>query len=297
MDQVTAGLLPQSVAEICPGIHSVAGMIPLAGRRLSWIADDSTGFLPLHVYVLRDEKVALIVDSGVGAHRALLADGLGALLDGHADRRYLVTRREPDCFVNFSWIVTTFGITRFYYAGELNPINLFERFDVAADEMQLRHLYKGAIDNIQPGNSFIIGSRRIRMLKAPIRLIAAIFALDESSGTLFTSDSWGFVTRPSAMSSQVVTPSDDEISVDRIFGYLDKKFDWLRGLDPSSFKADLRALFEEHRIERICPSYGAVIEGRPAVERIYRRTLVALDRIAALRPRSAMDGFSWAPRR
>jgi hypothetical protein len=236
MDQVTARTRRQPVTEVCPGLHSITGMIPLAGRRMSWIADDSSGFLPLHVYVLRDQETALIVDSGVGAHRDLLTEGFDRLLGGYSDRRFLVTRREPDSFVNFSWVVSNFGVNRIYYAGELNPLNLFERFDVASGEMQLRHLYKGAIENVLPGHAFSIGRLRIKMLKASIRLIAAIWAYEETTGTLFTSDSWAFVTVPDATASPVVVPSDDEISVDRILGYLDKKFDWLRGVDPAPFK-------------------------------------------------------------
>lgn len=295
MNRPTMSVLPRSVAEICPGIHSVHGMIALAGRRLSWIADDSRGYLPLHVYVLRDSGALLLVDTGTGAHKRQIEEGFACLMDGYADRRLLVTRREPDCFVNFSWVVQTFGIGRIYYAGELNPLNLFERFEQTANEMQLHHLYKGAIENIQPGLDFTVGRMRIRMVKSAIRLIAAIWAYEETTKTLFTSDSFAFVTVPRADSSPIVRPSDDDISVDRVFGYLDKKFDWLRGVDPAPFKAELAAIFERQEIARLCPSYGAVIEGAAAVQKVYRNTLAALDRIAALAPRRAMDGFVMPP--
>jgi hypothetical protein len=291
MNYLTTKVLPRSVAEICPGLYSVHGMIELAGRRLSWIADDSRGFLPLHVYVLRDEKALLLVDTGTGAHKPQIEEGFTYLMDGIADRRLFVTRREPDSFVNFSWVVQTFGINRIYYAGELNPLNLFERFEATAGEMQLHHLYKGAVENIQPGLSFEVGRLRIKMVKSAIRLIAAIWAFEETTGTLFTSDSFAFVTVPQASSSPIVKPSDDEISAERIFGYLDKKFDWLRGVDPEPFKAELRAIAEGQRIERLCPTYGAVIEGRAAVQKVFAGTITALDRIAALKPRRAMEGF------
>lgn len=291
MDQPTTSPLPRSVADVCPGLYSVHGMIALAGRRLSWIADDSRGFLPLHVYVLRDSGALLLVDTGTGAHKKLIEEGFASLMDGYADRRLLVTRREPDAFVNFSWVVQRFGINRIYYAGELNPLNLFERFEATAGEMQLHHLYQGAIDNIQPGLSFDVGGLRIKMLKASIRLIAAIWAFEETTGTLFTSDSFAFVTVPEAASSPVVRPADKAISTERVFGYLDKKFDWLRGVDPAPFKAELAAIFETHDIQRLCPTYGAVIEGRHAVRKVYLNTLAALDRISALAPRRAMKDF------
>lgn len=291
MNRLTTSPLPRSVAAVCPGIHSVHGMIVLAGRRLSWIADDSCGFLPLHVYVLRDSGALLLVDTGTGAHKGLIEEGLACLMDGYADRRLLVTRREPDAFVNFSWVVQTFGISRIYYAGELNPLNLFERFEATAGEMQLRHLYKGDIDNIQPGLNFEVGKLRIKMLKASIRLIAAIWAFEETTGTLFTSDSFAFVTVPDLSSPPVAEPADHAISTERVFGYLDKKFDWLRGVDPAPFKAELAAIFEGHDIQRLCPTYGAVIEGRDAVRKVYLNTLAALDRITALAPRRAMEDF------
>lgn len=293
MNRPTTKVLPRSVTEVCPGIHSVHGMIDLAGRRLSWIADDSRGFLPLHVYVLRDSGALLLVDTGTGAHKPQITEGFDYLMDGYADRRLLVTRREPDCFVNFSWAVQTFGISRIYYAGELNPLNLFERFEQTANELQLHHLYKGAIENIQPGLNFTVGNLRIRMVKSAIRLIAAIWAYEETTKTLFTSDSFAFVTVPQASSSPVVKPSDDEISAERVFGYLDKKFDWLRGVDPAPFKTELAAIFEGPDIERLCPTYGAVIEGREAVQKVYKNTLAALDRVTALPPRRSMEGFAW----
>ena len=73
------------------------------------------------------------------------------------------------------------------------------------------------------------------------------------------------------------------------------KFDWLASIDNSPLSADLEAVFASRSIDRICPTSGCIIEGRPAVERVVDQTLEAL-RTMAKRPRqSVLSGWNYNP--
>ena len=79
MNRPTTKVLPRSVTEVCPGIHSVHGMIALAGRRLSWIADDS-------VAVAASNRCASSSSTRRAARRCASEDPpLVVRGDGHAD--------------------------------------------------------------------------------------------------------------------------------------------------------------------------------------------------------------------
>ena len=74
---------------------------------------------------------------------------------------------------------------------------------------------------------------------------------------------------------------------------LSTKFDWLVGAHTEALIADLEALHARLPIERVCPSFGGIIEGRDNVDRLFRSTALALRQLAAERPASPLAGFDW----
>lgn len=58
--------------------------------------------------------------------------------------------------------------------------------------------------------------------------------------------------------------------------------------------AELTTLIQERPIDRVCPAYGCIIEGKEAVSLLFAQTIEAM-RILGDRPRqSVLKGFDWS---
>jgi hypothetical protein len=55
----------------------------------------------------------------------------------------------------------------------------------------------------------------------------------------------------------------------------------------------LKAVFADRPVDRICPNFGCVIEGRDAVERTVEQTLRALESMAKIPRQSALAGWDY----
>ncbi len=216
-------------------------------------------------------------------NRGLIEEGLASPDGRLRRRRLLVTRREPDAFVNFSWVVQTFGIAASTTPASSTRSTCSSALRGNGRRDQLRHLYKGDIDNIQPGLNFEVGGLRIKMLKASIRLIAGDLGVRRR--------------QPARCSPPIPSPSSrcrtparrrggargrHRISIERVFGYLDKKFDRLRGVDPAPFRRRARGDFRRPRYPAPVPDlWRGHRRPRRRQRRLYLNTLAALDRITA----------------
>lgn len=158
-------------------------------------------------------------------------------------------------------------------------------------------MFKGEVENIAPGKTIEVGKLSAEVMRTSLRVIGAAWLFESTTQTLFTSDTFAFVTAPSASASALVRPAEEQISLERIKGYLNKKFDWVRGSDPTVIIGELEKLHGSRTIERICPTYGCIIEGRSAVDRVFERTVAALQDLSRLPPRRALEGFQFKEER
>ena len=81
----------------------------------------------------------------------------------------------------------------------------------------------------------------------------------------------------------VRAPGEAPIAAADIAHMLSAKFDWLIGIDPAPVLSDLDAIFAARQVDRICPCYGCVIDGAPAVAEAVARMKDAIALLAARR--------------
>lgn len=287
-----AGLLPASVSVICPGVlHAVGGWLP-ADLRVSWLPARQ-GWLPVQCYVLQSGDQRLLIDAGLAAHRAEVRAGLEALFAGSRQRAMMMTRREPDAIINLPWIMRDFDLAAVRAGGPSNPLEFFEKVEEISSDAQIRAMSGVAMERAPPGSTFACGDLSIEVLRTNLRVLATNWLYETTTGTLFCSDSWGFVTRPKQGDRIAAAPDDDTISTERVLAYLGVKFDWLVGTNPATLIEELRRMFAERSINRLCPSFGCVIEGREAVERLLENTFEAMRVLSTRRRASALAGMPW----
>lgn len=262
---------------------------------LPWIARGSRGWLPFQCYAFSTDAHLILVDGGLAVHRQEIASGLAPLLQGERRRMIMTTRRDVDAIINLPWLLRAFGFERVHFgSGDLSPLDFFAVFDQANAEAQAYALASPVpVEWVEPGKVTAFGPFRFEFLRPKIRVLASNWLYEASTRTLFSSDSFGFLTRSEPIGPLVETRAA-ELTTDRIVGFLNAKFDWLCGIDSSVIAHELSALLGERPIERVCPSYGCVIEGKAAVELLFSRTVEALA-ILSKRPKpSLFADFDWS---
>jgi flavorubredoxin len=171
----------------------------------------------------------------------------------------LLTRSELDCLGSVEELLDTLPVESLY-AGS-GPGNPFDYFDEVAGGREVR--LKRMDDRQTVGD---VGTGGLVMLKAPIRVLATAWLFDHGTRTLFTSDSFGYLAVPQAEGPRVSREAPDT-HVERLAReYLMSKFDWLATANLGPTKKALTSAFADFPVERIAPTHGCVIEGRPAVE-------------------------------
>ena len=289
------GLRP---AELVPGrLFAAAGFVP-ASRPTSWIGPGLSGYLAVPCYVLKSERSALIVDTGLAAHWDTIRSGLGHALAGAPDRSLMMTRREPDAIGNLPGIVQRFDLRAVYCGGVINPLDFFERVDTVSTSMHLRAIADVDVTWIRPGSDLVVGDLCVEVLPTTLRVLPKNHLYERQSRTLFGSDTWGFVPQASPNGLEVVGEEDDRLSLAAITRHLRHRFEWLAGVDTSPMQAEIGEL-SSRPIDRICSSHGCIIEGRELVATVFRNTIAALkalsqqDRVRRM-DRSVRDAVSVA---
>jgi hypothetical protein len=294
--EASAASLPASVTEVCPGtIYAVGGSLPADERCGAWIPRDVRGFIPFQGYVLRDGGQFLMLDGGLPVHKAEVRVGVAALIAETHERRFMMTRRELDTILNLPWLTHEFKFQTLYCGGDLSPIDFFEKMDDASFDQTIKTLVETPFDFVKPGPLGNIGRLEPEMLRGALQVLPTFWFYEKTTRTLFSSDCWGFIPKESASASSVRTPSEAELSAERVERFLDMKFDWLASIDNSPLAADLEAVFANRPVDRICPTFGCIIEGRAAVERLVGQTLAALKTMAKRPRQSVLTGWDYRP--
>jgi glyoxylase-like metal-dependent hydrolase (beta-lactamase superfamily II) len=249
--------------EIADGVFRLGGLAPSDGR-ISWVPAGAPGLVPVNCYLVREGDEAVVIDSGVAAHRATMLRQLGEAGAGVRDITLVLTRS-----VEFDSIGNATAITRGFpvhtvHAHSASPE--WFRFDPAfgPDERDADI----ASEPLRAGMEIPVdraGRRRLDVLDAPLRLLQTSWLLDRATGTLFTSDAFSHVLLLDGAAPAVVDDGGDATSRSQVGAALEPKFGWLRDADAEPTRQAIAELFETHDIQVIAPIYGCVLRGRALV--------------------------------
>jgi glyoxylase-like metal-dependent hydrolase (beta-lactamase superfamily II) len=278
-----------SLHAIIPGtLWGATGWLRADARPVSWIPPGLPGFLPVTAYALRDGAEWMVVDTGLPLHGPQIEAALAQTIAGTTHRRMINTRREQDCMANIGPLVRRFGIAEVPYVGVLNPVEMTDVLENDEAEARIAAMAPVRAVRIEVGQAVAVGRLRLEPLRVQLRLLATNWFFEHATRTLFTSDSFGFLTRATPDAPLVRAPEEAPIDAGDIARMLSAKFDWLIGIDPAPILADLDAIFSARRVDRLCPGHGCVIEGSDAVAEALARMQEAIAMLAA-RPKPPID--------
>ncbi|MBO1077350.1 hypothetical protein [Roseomonas marmotae] len=282
---------PSSGAELVPGLLYALGSSISLDRRPGWMPADSKGWLPMQCYVLRDleTKSLVLIDTASTGQIDAIRAGLSTLAEGTMDRQLLLARREHDCTLNLPLLTREFAVDRVATAGDLNPLDYFSSMEESYSTALVTSQIQSRFFFLRPGNIIEAGRFRIEVLRAPLRVLSTSWFYEHHTKTLFTSDSWGLLTSPADGPPRAVTPSPAEITPESIANFMGTKFDWVKGIDTAPVIRELEDLLGGLEIDRLCPSYGLIIEGCDVVRQCIENAAEALALLARLPRPDALD--------
>ncbi|WP_198369696.1 hypothetical protein [Roseomonas rosulenta] len=273
-----------SLHAIIPGtLFAATGWLRADAYAVSWIPPGLLGYLPVSAYALRDGAEWMVIDTGLPLHWPEIEAALAQTIAGTTRRRMMNTRREQDCMANIGALVRRFGIAEVPYVGVLNPVEMTDVLENDEAEARIESMAPVRALRIEVGQVVEVGRLRIEPLRVQLRLLATNWFYEHTTRTLFSSESFGFLTRATPDAPLVRAPDEAPIAAADIARMLSAKFDWLVGIDPAPILADLDAIFAARRVDRLCPCYGCVIEGAAAVAEAVARMKDAVAMLAARR--------------
>lgn len=236
--------------------------------RVTWHPADARGWAGANCYLLVEDDAALLVDTGLAAHRDAVLAMLDAALPGELPLSILTLRQgEFDSVGNVVPICARRPVS--FILGAYPEGQRWADFHA---DVRWEPIGTGPVPEALsvPRHAWleIAPGRRIELIRPALRLLNTWWGYDEATGTAFTSDSFVHGVRPSPQGPWLMTGPDDDTTERIVRDHLRaNRFWWLPGADVRAIRADVAAFFAEREVTTIAPALGAIIHGREAVRR------------------------------
>lgn len=211
----------------------------------------------VNVYLLREGRTALLVDTGFSIHQDDVLDWLGQQLPvGHELAVITLRESEFDSVCNVVPVVNRFNVTTVYGAQSQGMI----WFGFRPDEKLEGRAASVSYTTVRQDPITLLDnpSRTISVIQPALRLLTTHWLYDPMSRTLFTSDAFGHLSGAQAR----------DVGAGELRDYLTAtRYWWLAGARTETIVDWLDSLFETFNVDRIAPAYGPLIEGAAAVNR------------------------------
>lgn len=292
-----AGRHTGSVIPLAPGLDALCNPYRLDGRVTTYPVEHR-GYASMNCYLATEGSSALLVDTGLTVHQDAILAQLGELIPERATLSLLPLRfGEFGGVCNVRSIAERFGVARLYgrFFGE--PWEWLDfRPDLDREEGPVGGALRTITSEPLPSHGPIrvdpAGQRTIRTLAAPMRLLGSPWAYDEATGTLFTTELFGWMTRNGSAGPWTASV-EDTVTAEFVYEMLVRnRFWWMPGGSLGRMRAELETLFETYEIDTIAPGHGAILQGREVVVRHF----ALLDEAIALaerRPSIGVEVGTW----
>lgn len=271
-DRREPGALSSATDHVYAARQTVTTLIPdrlyrigcmVRAERLSWLPEDLDAYEPLNAYLLIDKDDAVFAELGM----PVALPAVKMALDLIGDRKTWVwfTRNESDCIGNMGYVLGSCQNATLLYGtggGVLEWVN-----DPAVAITEVRDfLGRIPVESARNGVNKKIGSLNFEFMDAGSKqMILTQWAFEESTGTMFTSESFGFRHTASVASSTIIESAKDLPSTDAVAQELVARFNWMREANYPEIIDRFEQIFKHYDVQILAPVHGCVIKGREAV--------------------------------
>ncbi|MEI6790145.1 MAG: hypothetical protein WCK42_03070 [Myxococcaceae bacterium] len=241
------------IEEINDNVFAISSVVSTARER-SWIPPGTEGHEPFNKYFFRSHNSALLIDTGVAAHRDNMLEALEKLL-GSRDLTVMVTRSELECIGNLGSIVDKFPALRLLSVTKNLPLLGLAHFKIEPRiTARARRIALGdTLDEFDFAN--------LRVCEPLVRLLSTIWLIDEKTNSLFSSDFFS-----GDLMQKIDTPlqrhdMQNLPSIDFIRKHFLAKFDWFEEATTKGIQNRWDSFFQEFSPSMIAPSFGRIQVG------------------------------------
>jgi flavorubredoxin len=258
-----------NITTIADGLYALQNVLELDGRVSAYPAN-ARGYSVSNCYLLTHGRHALLLDSGLSAHESSIIAMIRSLTKPDTLLSIFPLRiNEYMSVCNVEAIAQSFNVEQCYSG---NPdAALWVDFGKRSDSNDERP-YSLKTTLVTRSETLRVGEGRpIDVFQAPIRLINTRWMFDQTTRTLFTSDSFSHEWSDSSDGPWTIFDKDCATTPDHIRSFLlNTRYWWLEGGKTTELRKKLAAIFEKYPIETIAPGYGRILSGRALVERQYK---------------------------
>jgi flavorubredoxin len=235
--------------------------------RLSWRAPGVTGTEPISAYLVLDDSAAVLVYTGVAAHREAVLDGVRGSLGGRS-LSILIDRNEPDVVGNMRALLDGFDVQTIWYAGAGQILHWFEHDGDGpySGHAQLKYLMPRGPNHLpsvygdRPDRVVLPSGRTLLLVHTLLTTLGHSWTYDGTTRTLFTGDflAHGVAGDPG---DAVLNEATDTTTYELVRDHLFQRLYWIADAHPRPLLDSLDAVFGAHEIDRVAPAHGCVLEG------------------------------------
>jgi hypothetical protein len=253
--------------------------------RVSSYPLSARGFSVANSYLLTQTDAAMLIDTGFGKDEPAIRAQIETLIAQRLPLSLFPLRLNEFMSINnVETFAGHFNVEQ-CYTSNIDAALWFD-FGAKADGRSI--LDAMPVTAVTRSDTIELGKegRPIRVMQAPIRLIATRWLYDEATRTLFSSDMFTHVWRAGADGPWMVTDHDDTTSARELRSFLlNTRYWWLEGAPTESIRRGIAEVFDSCDVETIAPGYGCILHGRNVVKRHLRmldQVLKELDKSVAV---------------
>jgi hypothetical protein len=264
-------------------LYALQNVFALGGRASAYPAN-AQGYSACNCYLLKEGDRALLLDSGLAAHASSLISQIANLIEpGTRLSVYPLRINEFMSVSNVEALADAFDLEQCYSSNADAALwvdfgGRSDRPGAKADPVKttlVKRMQRLLVGDESRG-------RALEAFQAPIRLIGTRWIYDETTRTLFTSDSFSWEWSQKADGPWFLEGRDCDTSAAHVRSFLlNTRYWWLEGGDTATLRKKLAVVFDKYDIENLAPGYGRVLRGRDLVRRQYQLlddVLAGLDR-------------------
>jgi hypothetical protein len=278
------GALGSAVHTLVEGrLYALQNVFGLGGSASAYPAN-AQGYSVCNCYLLKEGDRALLLDSGLAVHASSLISQITRLIEpGTRLSVYPLRINEFMSVGNVEALADAFDLEQCYSSNADAALwvdfgGRSDRPGVKADPVKTTLVKR--TQRLHVGDE--ARGRALEAFQAPIRLIGTRWIYDETTRTLFTSDSFSWEWSQRADGPWFLGDRDCRTTPADVRSFLlNTRYWWLEGGDTATLRKKLAAVFDKYDIENLAPGYGRVLRGRDLVQRQYRLlddVLAGLDR-------------------
>lgn len=242
------------------GLYALQTIVPLSGN-VSAYARDTTGFASYNAYLIVEDARALLIDTGFAAARLHLLAALRSLIPPGAKLAVFPLRLgEFDSVSNVRAVIEEFDVDVLYGIQDHGERWIdFIAGDAAVRRHPLEYVKIGRTGTIPLGKR-----REISVVAPEFRLLQTHWLFDDVSRTLFTSDAFSHLSRPSRSGPWMT--KQETLDVVQMRNHLVKtRYWWLPGAIVDTLVSDIDGIFSNFSPNILAPAYGSIIQGEDLV--------------------------------